>query len=86
MFWGCFTYKKKGPCHYWAPETAKEKAAAKEEIEKINKELEPLMKELWELNNRIRRLKLRQLPSKKPKWKWKKENGKLARGSGKGIN
>ena len=27
MFWGCFSYDKKGPCHCWTPETNKEKEA-----------------------------------------------------------
>jgi len=34
----------KGPCHCWEPETVKEKEAAKEEIKRLNKELEPLIK------------------------------------------
>jgi hypothetical protein len=34
----------------------------------------------------MRRLGLRGLPGKKPQWKWKKANGKLTRGSGKGID
>src|SRR5215471_5128591 len=25
MFWGCFSYDKKGPCHIWKKETAAEK-------------------------------------------------------------
>lgn len=25
MFWGCFSYDYKGPCHYWKSEIAKEK-------------------------------------------------------------
>jgi hypothetical protein len=28
MFWGCFSYNKKGPCHIWQEETAAEKKAA----------------------------------------------------------
>ncbi|KAJ0128362.1 hypothetical protein HZ326_28545 [Fusarium oxysporum f. sp. albedinis] len=38
------------------------------------------MKELWELENGIRRLGLRNLSGKKPEWKWKKETSKLTRG------
>ena len=37
MFWGCFSFDKKGPYHIWKTETAKEKKAAKKEINKINK-------------------------------------------------
>src|SRR5580692_1396246 len=32
MFWGCFSYDKKGPCHIWKPETKTERTAAQEEI------------------------------------------------------
>lgn len=86
MFWGAFSYEKKGPCYCWAPETAKEKKAAVEVIEKMNKELEPICREQWELSNGMRRLKLRQLPGKKPEWKWNAENGKLVRSKGNGID
>ena len=41
MFWGCFSYDKKGPCHIWQRETTKDKKAADVEIEKLNAELEP---------------------------------------------
>ncbi|OHW89545.1 hypothetical protein CSPAE12_11872, partial [Colletotrichum incanum] len=41
MFWACFTYDKKGPCHCWATESAAEKKAAAEEVERLNRELEP---------------------------------------------
>jgi hypothetical protein len=30
MFWGCFLYDCKGPCHIWRPETAQEKRLAAE--------------------------------------------------------
>ena len=49
MFWSCYSYEKKGPFHVWKPETASEKRAAQTEIDKINKTLEPLAKESWEL-------------------------------------
>jgi hypothetical protein len=45
MFWACFSYNKKGPCHCWIPETKKEKEAATIRVNKLNKELEPIMKE-----------------------------------------
>ena len=86
MFWGAFSYDSKGPCHCWTPETSQERAAATKAIEKLNEELELVMKEQWELSNGMRRLNLRQLPGKKPEWKWKKETGKLMRGSGKGVD
>jgi len=51
MFWGCFSYDRKGPCHIWQPETEKEKTEAMEEINQSNFDSEPLLKELWELIN-----------------------------------
>jgi hypothetical protein len=86
MFWGAFSYEKKGPFHCWGPETAKERNNSKLLIDDLNKELEPIMKEQWEITNGMRRLGLRNLPGKKPEWKWKKETGKLTRGEGKGID
>ena len=34
MFWGCFSYEKKGPFHIWKPETAAEKHAAQKKLTK----------------------------------------------------
>ncbi|RKK06469.1 hypothetical protein BFJ65_g18666 [Fusarium oxysporum f. sp. cepae] len=84
MFWGCFSYDKKGPFHCWSPETSKEKKEAEEAIQAMNAELEPVMKEKWELENGMRRLGLRNLPGKKPEWSWKKATGKLMREGKKG--
>jgi len=40
MFWGCFSYNRKGPCHCWAPETKAEKEQALKDhmewIEELN--------------------------------------------------
>jgi hypothetical protein len=44
------------------------------------------MRENWELENRIRRLELRNLPEAKPKWRWNQKNGKLVRRKGEGID
>jgi transposase len=84
MFWGCFSYDLKGPCHSWLPETKQEKERSIKEIEKWNQELEPSMRTQWELANGIGRLSLRNLPGKKPQWHWNQKNGKLVRGSQKG--
>lgn len=86
MFWGCFTYNKKGPCHCQTPETKKEKEDSITRIEELNKELEPLMKEQWELNTSMHRLGLRNKPGPQPEWKWNKKNGKVGRGKGSGID
>ena len=85
MFWGCFTYDEKGPCHCWAPETAKDRQLAEARVEELNKVLEPAAKEAWELNTQMTRLGLRQRPGRQPTWRWNKKNGKLTR-SGKGID
>lgn len=69
MFWGCFSYDKKGPYYCWSPETTAEKKAADEVIMKMNEELEPIMREEWELTNGVRRLHLRQLPGLKSGWR-----------------
>lgn len=77
MFWAAFSYDKKGPCHCWTPETAKEKKEAAVAIDAINAALEPVMKEKWEIENGMRRLGLRNLSGKKPAWQWNKDTGKL---------
>ena len=66
MFWGCFSYDKKGPFHIWKPETAAERKKADKKIAKLNEELEPLMREEWELCTPMRRHGLRNLPGPKP--------------------
>jgi len=58
MFWGCFSYDKKGPYHIWQPETATERKKAELSLTKLNEELEPIMQEQWELNIGIERLGL----------------------------
>jgi hypothetical protein len=41
MFWGCFLYDQKGPCHIYIEETAEQKAEYVQMIEEKNIELEP---------------------------------------------
>ena len=53
MFWGSFSYDKKGPCHIWKPETAKDREKADEHIKEMNKELEPILRTEWELQSGI---------------------------------
>jgi transposase len=86
MFWGCFSYDQKGPCHCWAPETKKEKDTAAARIDELNQELEPIMRAQWELETGMRQLDLRNKPGSKPSWKWTVKNGKLSRGRGLGID
>ncbi|KAJ5723611.1 hypothetical protein N7488_001646 [Penicillium malachiteum] len=84
MFWGCFLYNFKGPCHCWKLETAREKKESIEMIEAWNSELEPIMREKWELETGMRRVGLRNQPGKAPKWKWIEKNGKLSRTKSRG--
>jgi hypothetical protein len=56
MFWGCFSYDKKGPCHIWEDETPGEKKEAEAWIKEQNKVLEPLCKLEWKLETGVRRL------------------------------
>ena len=48
MFWGAFSYDKKGPCHVWQPETPKQKREATAAIDKLNEEREPIFQKCWE--------------------------------------
>lgn len=86
QFWGCFTYDSKGPCHIWHPETAQEQKDAEKDLEAINAELEPIMREEWELETKMRRLGLRNQRGKPPQWKWDAKHGKLTRRKGSGID
>ena len=86
IFQGYFSYNKKGPFYIWQPETATERKKADIALAKLNKELEPIMRTQWELNIGMARMGLRNQRGKKPQWKWNKENGKLTRGKGKGID
>ena len=40
MFWGCFTYDYKGPCHIYSPELAQDKKIAQEKLDAMNKTIE----------------------------------------------
>jgi transposase len=87
MFWGCFSYDKKGPCHIWEEETTKEKKEADIWLKEQNKILEPICKAEWELNTQMRRLRItRKMPGVQPTWKWTKKTGKLVRDSKGGID
>ena len=86
MFWGCFTYDYKGPSHCWLPETKQEKDQAEKNIQEMNEELEPIMREIWELENGMGRLALTTKPGRKPQWRWNAKNGKLGRKCKGGID
>ena len=85
MFWGSFSYNKKGPCFIWRPETAQEKKAAQKELDEINAELEAECKRKWELETAMRRLDItRNKRGSKPTWKFTEKTGKLTRRKGAG--
>jgi len=50
-------YDRKGPCHCWMSEKKREKEQAAKDVEKIN-ELEPLMRDAWELESGMGRVSL----------------------------
>ena len=84
MFWGCFTYDRKGPFHIWQKETSAEKKASIAYIDALNEALEPKLKAEWELNTAVERMGLRNKAGKKPQWKWDKAHGKIVRDGKKG--
>ncbi|KMU73298.1 hypothetical protein CISG_09667 [Coccidioides immitis RMSCC 3703] len=49
IFWGCFTYKKKGPCHIWKSETAAAKHQAQKKLDILNINCKIKAREEWEL-------------------------------------
>ena len=63
MFWGCFSYDKKGPFHIWKKETNRERQAAQVYLDAINASNEPAVKTAWELQTAMRRLNLRRRPA-----------------------
>lgn len=87
MFWGCFSYDVKGPCHIWNAETAQEKRQAEAGIDKWKEEREPECRRIWELETAMRRVNLRgKPPGKTPKWVFKESTGKLVRRGRTGID
>jgi hypothetical protein len=75
MFWGCFTWLKKGPCHIW-----KEKSPAMTKkydiiMAKYNEGTKKQARQEWELQNGLKRLGLRIKPGRKPVFKFNKKRG-----------
>lgn len=79
MFWGCFSWYNRGPCHVWVAETAAEKKKAEAQIAELNALLEPIKKEEWQLNTAMRRAALRNQSGPKPEWRWNQKTGKMTR-------
>jgi hypothetical protein len=76
----------KGPCHIWTKETAAEKKETERVIQQLNDDIESILQEQWEFNTAINRLDLRQLPERKPRWRFTEANGKLVRKGNGGID
>ena len=62
MFWGCFSWDRKGPCHIWTAETAAERKQADEELADLNETFREELQMSWEISTGVRRLNLRQRP------------------------
>ncbi len=84
MFWGCFTYDQKGPCHVWKKETTAEKRKAQRGKDEYNNAHEAAAKEEWELETCIKRMKLRGIGGKKPRWVFNNKTGAQTRTEGRG--
>ena len=82
MFWGAFSWDRKGPCHVWKPETVAERLAAQTEIDDLNAENEPHCKAEWELTTNMARLGLRTKSGRRPTWRFSERTGKLVRKKG----
>ena len=70
IFWGCFSYDRKGPCHCYIPETAQDKRNAQRIIDEINNKIEPILRTEWELKTGMNRMSLCNLKGSKLQWKW----------------
>jgi Transposase/DDE superfamily endonuclease len=87
MFWGCFSWDKKGPYHIWEPEIAQERIEAEKEIQQMNNQREEQNRKEWELSTAMRRMNLRERQGgRTPTWRFNKTTGKLIRGGKGGID
>lgn len=66
MFWGCFTYDSKGPCHIYYPETDEQKVANEAEIERLN--IEEIKAECWATFKEQEQKKEKKWDKKGQKW------------------
>jgi hypothetical protein len=81
MFWGCFSYDRKGPYHIWKTQTVAQRKKDDLELAQLNEQLEEAAKAEWEISTGIRRINLRNPGGKKPQWRWNQSTGKLVRRS-----
>ena len=86
MFWGCFTYDSKGPCHIWREESAADRIEADKKIKALNDGFEVMKRQEWEATNAIIRLGLRNRPGRRAQWRFTEKTGKLVRRGKGGID
>ena len=87
MFWGSYSYDRKGPMHIWKKESAPEKKEAIAFIARINDALEPLAHAKWlrkEAKKDAQRVRRRR--GRPTVWKWDAGHGKIVRGGKGGID
>ena len=91
MFWGCFTYDFKGPCHIWKPQTKKELDESKSIIKIWNEALEPEAYKAWKEKQDTKRslheLRYgRRMGGAPAKWKFTASHGAFTRSDGGGVD
>jgi hypothetical protein len=89
MFWGCFTYDHKGPCHIYYPETAEQKKANEEKMDKLNdEEIEEECQEAFNQQERAKEAewdrKGRRWPTNRASWEVFWKNNKFKKGPSRG--
>ncbi|CBF84331.1 hypothetical protein AN2628.2 [Aspergillus nidulans FGSC A4] len=67
-------------------ETAYQHKKSEVEIAALNAELEPILREEWEIETRLKRLHLRGVPGRVPTWRFTEKTGKLVRKSKGGVD
>ena len=86
MFWGCFSYGKKGPCHIYLPESAADRKKAEETIKELNEQREKIAEAAFnEQLSKMESLKPRKR-GRKPVFKFTPQNGNLVRKSKGGVD
>ena len=86
MFWGCYSYDKKGFFHIWKPETQKKKEQSVKKLDRLNQLLEADARETWELETTMINMRLRNRRGRKLRWKWNKKHGKIVRDEKEGVD
>lgn len=89
MFWGCFIYDYKGPCHIYYPETPEQKAENEEKIKRLNdEEIEAEARAAFDLQEREKERawdeKGKKWPSKRASWEVFWKNNQFKKGKSRG--